>query len=239
MLKIIFMLEIQISDWSSDYNEALLGKFHTDVNDFQLSSNEPPPLEKIPDCELQSAVFNGELNRLRLLVEVFHCSLLVLSREGYTALHIAAASGELTILKYLVEDRLVNAATKSLSQETPLHCAAKNGHLPAIKYLVEIQMVDPLAFDGQQLSSLHCACTSGSLNTVQYLMEECQRHQSHGLNERTSSNRTLVHYAAVSGSSKVLHFLLTSSYLINDKPIIENDSVNSGDMVSIRVSIMV
>ena len=194
----------------------MLREFRTAVDDVKLSSNEPPPLAKIASSKLHSAVFNGELAKVRLLVEVFLCSPLAVNREGHTALHTAAICGELTILKYFIENTLVNAATESVGQETPLHCAAENGHLFIVKYLVGTQLVDPLILDGQLVSPLHCAFRSGSSHTVQYLMCEIQIEPIF-FSERTSTDRTLVHYAAESGNSEVMNFLLTDDRLITDK----------------------
>ena len=176
-------------------------------------------------------MFSGELAKVRLLVEVFHCSPLAVNREGHTALHTAAAVGELTIMKYFIEDRLVNAATESVGEETPLHCTAENGHLSTVMYLVGVQLVDPQILDSQLISPLHKACMSGSLSTVQYLVHESQQQPSNYL-KRTLTGRTLLHYAAESGSPEVINFLLTSRFA--DNPILEKESLNSKDKVSIH-----
>ena len=191
-------------------------------------------MAKIASSKLHSAVFNGELAKVQLLVEVFHCSPLSVNREGHTALHTAAAVGELTILKYFIEDKLVNAATESVRKETPLHCAAENGHLSTVMYLVGVQLVDPQIIDSQLISPLHKACISGSLSTVLYLTHECQQQPS-DLPKRTLIGRILIHYAAESGSPEVINFLLTSRY--NDKPILEKESINSKDKVRVAVII--
>ena len=198
-----------------------MGEFHIEIDYLKLASNEPPPLEKMASCELHSAVFNGELAKVRLLVEVFLCSPLAVNREGHTALHIAAIHGKLAILRYFVEKRLVNAAIKSVSQETPLHCAAENGHFSIVKYIVGKQQVDPLMLDEHLISPLHNACLSGSLSTVQYLMQESQQ-QPCDLDLKTSLGRTLIHFAAESGSPEVIGFLLTSSYLFAKRETVES-----------------
>ena len=202
------------------------------MGELKQYSNEPPPLAKIASSKLHSTVFNGELAEVQLLVEMFHCSPLAINREGHTALHTAAACGELAVLKYFTEDRLVNAATESVGKETPLHCAAENGHLSTVMYLIGVQLVDPQILDGQLMSPLHSACMGGSLSTLQYLLQESQRHPC-DLTKRTLTGRTLIHYAAESGSPEVINFLLTSRY--NGKPILEKESVNSKDKVRITV----
>ena len=205
-----------------------ISNFISPIRDFKISSNEPPSLAKIASSKLYSAVFNGELAKVRLLVEVFHCSPLAVNREGHTALHTAAAVGELTILKYFIEDRLVNAATESVGKETPLHCAAENGHVSTVMYLVGVQLVDPQILNGQHMSPLHSACLSGDLSTVQYLMFESQQKPCN-LNKRTLTGHTLIDYAVKSGSSEVINFILTSQY--TDKPVVKKESVNHEEEV--------
>ena len=207
----------------------MLREFRTAVDDVKLFSNKPPPLAKIASSKLHSAVFNRELVKVKLLVEVFRCSPLAVNREGHTALHTAAICGELPVLKYFIENRHVNAAIESVGQETPLHCAAENGHLFTVKYLVGTQFVDPLILDGQHISPLHKACRSGCLNTVQYLICKSQQ-QPRYMNERTSSERMLIHYAAESGNPKVMNFVLTNSELI-----LEEGVINSKDKVRKRI----
>ena len=192
----------------------------------EFNTNEPPPLGKIASAKLHPAVFNGELNKVRFLIEVFHCSPLTVNRKGHTALHTAAACGELGILRFFVEERVVNSAVESVSRETVLHCSAENGQLSVVKYLVETQMVDPLILDEQLLSPLHSACKSGNMNTFKYLIKECEPHH---ISERTSSGRTLLHYAATSGSSEIISFLLSSNYKANH--FLEKETVNIQDKV--------
>ena len=199
--------------------------FISPIRDFKISSNLPPPLAKTASSKLHSAVFNGELTKVRLLVEVFHCSPLAVNREGHTALHTAGAIGELTILKYFIEDRLVNAATESVGEETPLHCAAENGHVSTVMYLVGVQLVDPQILNGQHMSPLHSACLSGDLSTVQYLMFKSQQ-QPCNLNERTLTGHTLIDYAVKSGSSEVIKFIQYT-----DKPVVKKESVNYEEKV--------
>ena len=207
------------------------------IGDFKSPRNEPSLLMKIASSKLHSAVFNGELTKVRLLVEVFRCSPLTFNRDGHTALHTAASCGDLAMLKYFIEDKLVNASIETSSQETPLHFAALNGHLSVIMYLVESQMVDPLILDGQLVSPLHNGFMSGNLSTVQYLLHECQQNQLLDVSDKTSSGRTLIHYAAQSGSPKVIAFLLTHS--CNDKLTVGNESINSKDKVRMYVRALV
>ena len=211
-------------DWT--FYDALK-EFHIDIDYLNVSLNELTPLKKIASSRLHSAVFSGEMTRVQLLVEVFHCSPLTINREGYTSLHIAAICGDLNILKYFIEERLVNAASESVSQKTPLHCAAANGQLSIAEYLVGTQQVDPLVLDEDLVSPLHMACVSGSLKTVRYMIHVSQQHLPHHVNtaERTSRGHILIHYAAKSGSPEVINILLTSSALFKKEDVNSRDKV--------------
>ena len=61
-------------------------------------------------------------------------------------------------------------------------------------------------------------------------MQESQQ-QPCDFTKRTLTGRTLIHYAAESGSPEVINFLLTKS----DKPILEKESVNCKDKVKIAI----
>ena len=218
----------QFDNIFDDDDDTMIRDFHR-IDDLKLTSKEPPPLVIIAGSRLHSAVFNGELIKIRLLVEVFHCSPLAVNRNGHTTLHTAATCGELAVLKYFIEDRLVNPAIESIGQETPLHCAAENGHLSIVQYLVETQLVDPLIVDRILLTPLHCACMSGSVSTVQYLIHESQQYQPYSPNEVTSTGKSLLHYAAESGNPEVIRHLQTTSF--NGKNLIKEEDVNSKDKV--------
>ena len=176
--------------------------------------------------ELHSAVYNGELTKVKLLVEVFHLSPLEVNRYGLTALHVAAASGELNLLKYLVE--LFNAAATELVDEdstTPLHYAAQNGHMHIVKYLVEDQLIDPLILDGQLKTPLHTACVGGHLNTVKYLIDRGRMSQTIE-DEETKHGLILLHFAAWSGNLSVVSYILAEFYQDIKSDVNKGDKVN-------------
>ena len=154
----------------------------------------------IPVFKLHAAAFNGEIARVRFLVEVLHCDNFLL--------HTAAACGDLIIVKYFIEDRQVNAATESMNKETPLHLAALNGHLHIVKYLVSTQLVDPTSLDNNNCSPLHNACRSGNVDVVKYLMSEIQNHQLLDVNEKAIDGITPIHFAAATGRPNLIRFLL-------------------------------
>lgn len=180
---------------------------------------------KIVCTSIYSVIFNGELSKLRFLVEVCHCSPLAVNREGFTALHTAAACGELNLLMYLVQYLLINAAIESLiaTGMSPLHIAAFNGHLHVVKYLIESCQVDPLIEDRDQRSPLHYACKGGHLDIVKYLTLEPEYPQVNANDLLTSEGVTLLHCAAESGNTELITFLLT---------------VKSGSVISLPVNVL-
>ncbi len=224
------LLLLQVDTFGAG-NEEMLQDFNADLSVLKLQSNEPPPSVKVASLKVHSATFNGERTKVRFLAEVFRCNPLAVTREGNTALHTAAAGGDLVSLKYLIEDRLVNAATESINGETPLHLAASNGHLNIVKYLLGTQQVDPLVLDKSLCSPLHDSCRGGDLNTVKYLMYESQQHQPVDVNEQTAAGWTMLHYAAASGNSELISYLLTGNLLQGDTPSQGQCEVNCKDKV--------
>ena len=186
--------------------------------------------EQLKVSKLHSAVFNGELTRVRLLVEVFHCNPLEVNRYGLTALHTAAISGDLNLLKYFTEDHQlsINAASAESKDEnctTSLHWAAQHGHLHIVEYLVEDQLINPLLLDGRSRTPLHAACAGGHLNTVKYLVDKGRTNEIIK-DVKTKHGRTFLHFAAWSGNLSVVSYILAEFYQDNESDVNKRDEVN-------------
>ncbi len=191
-----------------------------------------PPLIKDASSRLHSAVFNGEVTKVHLLVEVFKCSPHTVNKVGLTASHTAAVSGNLSLLKYFLEDRLVLAGIQSHTNLSLLHVAAYNGHQMLVKYLVKDHQMDPLLLDKWLNSPLHGACLNGDLETVKYLVNEIKESQPFDINQKTSNGLTFMHCAAISGNAKLTEYLLKTSY---ESPLI----VHCGDKVNFLVTVYI
>ena len=99
-----------------------------------------------------------------------------IGKEGYNALHYAAAAGHLDVLRYFIEDRGCSAACEDQDGQTPLHHAAWENHLDVVQYLVEKQQMEP--FDRTNLGTtvLHRACSGGSIDIIHYLAKEMSKY---------------------------------------------------------------
>lgn len=76
-----------------------------------------------------SAALNGDLNRVKQLLNRAGTNVDQKDNYDYTALHYAARNGHLEICKYLVENGAnVNAVTRS-GLSTPLHRACSGGKI--------------------------------------------------------------------------------------------------------------
>ncbi|MGC9105409.1 MAG: ankyrin repeat domain-containing protein [Thermoprotei archaeon] len=72
--------------------------------------------------ELFEAVEEGDLQRVKYLVEIHQCDVNIRDKDGNTPLHLAAWYGYLDIVKFLVEHGAdVNA--RNAEGNTPLHLA--------------------------------------------------------------------------------------------------------------------
>ncbi len=197
----IFLMQV------NDTASRLMTSLMSGINSFpvHISIQFHAKWNEIPPIKIHSAVFNGEITKVRFLIEVLHFDL-----RFYNLLHTAAACGDLNMVRYFIEDRKINAATESTNKETPLHLAALNGHLHIVKYLVGTQQVDPTCscLDNNDCSPLHNACRSGNVDVVKYLMSEIQQHELLDVNEKAIDETTPIHFAAESGSLGLIRFLL-------------------------------
>ena len=86
--------------------------------------------------EILDVAKNGDLQKLKTIVEQDIKILETKDTAGRTALHFAANSGHLEIVKYLLA-KGIDINLKSSANTTPLHFAAFSGHLDIVKWLVE------------------------------------------------------------------------------------------------------
>ena len=194
-----------------DEDKYLYAGVHFQAFDLQRTSDELPPLVKPASSNLHPAAWNGDIGMIRFAVEVLHCNVLEINRQGYSALHVAAEAGNMDIIKYFVENRNVNPSTESTDQMTPLHIAAYNGHQQLVEYFVREQLMDPLCLDKKLFSPLHYACLSGNLKVINYFIQTFSQDQAININDTTKTGHTILHFAAASGSVELVNFLIMNS----------------------------
>ena len=128
-------------------------------------------------------------------------------RQGYNALHYAAAAGNTTGVQHLLEYGGSELFCKAGEQGvTPLHLAAFNGHRDALVILVSrFSNID--LCDGLGRSPLYLASYSGKSDCVVLLLEQGALVTSNN----TISGLTPVHAAARQGHLETLRTLLDNT----------------------------
>lgn len=88
------------------------------------------------DASLLQAASEGDVSKLRILIEKNGVSVNTQGQMNRTPLHLAALYGKMEAVTYLVE-KGANKNLKGNSGETPLHLATLNGHVSIVEYLLE------------------------------------------------------------------------------------------------------
>ena len=155
---------------------------------------------------LRDAAREGNLVKVRDLVNdgaLVSANHLV---DRYSPLHAAANQGHLQVVDYLVGTAHANVhATEKYEESTPLHEACQRGHLAVAKYLVEQAHADAYYKDKRLRNALHKAAAAGHLPVVQFLVS-----QTSGalVNDRDQDFKTPLHEACSAGHLPVVMFLV-------------------------------
>ena len=141
--------------------------------------------------ELQKAASNGNMEKLKLILQAKPGLIEEADESGMTALHIAAKEGHADIVSFLL-GKNAGANSRNKWLQTPLHYAASKGqHEAAVSLIEGGARVDIRDRDGQ--TPLHLACSSGSLAVTELLIR-------HGADSRVCDNYNVsALHEAVSG----------------------------------------
>uniref|UniRef100_A0A8U7NX91 Ankyrin repeat domain 52 n=1 Tax=Corvus moneduloides TaxID=1196302 RepID=A0A8U7NX91_CORMO len=127
-------------------------------------------------------------------------------RQGYTAVHYAAAYGNRQNLELLLEMSFnCLEDVESSVPVSPLHLAAYNGHCEALKALAET-LVNLDVRDHRGRTALYLATERGSTECVQVLTS----HGASALLKERKRKWTPLHAAAANGNTDSLHLLIDS-----------------------------
>ncbi len=157
------------------------------------------------------AVENGDLEKVKMLLENNPRSVLCRDNIGLSALHAAALKGDTGLVKLLLDSRAdVNAAY--IDGSTPLHFAAY-GHKDIVELLLA-NRADVNSKDNIGYTPLHLAARRGYQDIVELLLAN-----KADVNAKDNRGQTPLHQASENGYSKVVELLLAYKADANAKDL--------------------
>lgn len=143
--------------------------------------------------------------------------------DRYSPLHAAARQGHLPVVQYLVRDVAAAQvhATEKYEESTPLHEACKGGHLPVVKFLVEQGHADVQYRDKTYRNALHKAAASGHVSVARYLVAYTAGAL---VPEHDADFKTPLHDACIAGHLAVVQFLVQQARARIHAPSVTGDT---------------
>jgi ankyrin repeat protein len=145
----------------------------------------------------------GDIERIRALIESGQASASDRNDDGITLLHVAAITGRVPVCAYLIEKGAeVNALGGSLPA-TPLQWAARKGLVEIMDLLIQ-HGANPRLVDSRDFSCLHSVTHSSDSWALLYIL--CQ--PDIAVDERDNIGLTPLHWAAQQGHQVSVEVLL-------------------------------
>ena len=145
----------------------------------------------------------GNIERIREVIESGQASATDRSNDGITPLHLAAITGRVPVCAYLIEKGAEVDASGGTLPATPLQWAARKGLVEIIDLLIHhganLRLVDP-----QDFSCLHSVTHSSNHWALLYIL--CQ--PDIAVDERDNMGLTPLHWAARQGDKLSVEVLL-------------------------------
>ncbi|KAK3583377.1 hypothetical protein CHS0354_040339 [Potamilus streckersoni] len=163
---------------------------------------------------LHIAVLSDNLPIVKYLIENNPSLTLQNDKNGWTAIHYAAAGGSAPAIEALIQAGLdLNARTND--DKHVLHIAAENDNLPIVKYLIENNPSLTLQKDMDGWTAIHYAAKGGSAPVIEALMQT-----GLDINSRTNEDAHVLHIAAENDNITIVKYLIENNpslTLQNDK----------------------
>ncbi|KAL8607363.1 hypothetical protein ACOMHN_039513 [Nucella lapillus] len=152
-------------------------------------------------ASIHDACRNGDLRRVKELLDKFPEMKDFKDESGWTPLHLAAANGHVNIIKWLTSAGRDDIDVETPTGYTPTHVAAMNGHISALMVLNAMGAhIGCKTVDKQ--TPLHLAARAGHLDCVKWLAAN-----RGDLLAEDSFGRTALYLAQEYGQSTVADFL--------------------------------
>ena len=126
----------------------------------------------------------------------------LLSRDGWTALHLAAFFGHVEAARELLnKGAVINARSTNAMKNMPLHAAAAGRSLPVVNLLIE-RGADVNARQHGGFAPLHSAAANGDVDMMQALVDA-----GADVSARTESQQLPLDLALIKGHQAAVDFL--------------------------------
>jgi hypothetical protein len=159
-----------------------------------------------PRNALHWAVVDKLHARVEALVASKECPINALTRQSWTAAHLAAKHGNTKIMKTLRSAPGIDFGIKNDDGCTPLHVAASNNSVGAVKIILDYDRKLLLARDKKKWTAFMLAAKKGHVKVLEVLKTKGQN-----VNEKTLKNGwSGLHIAAENGHAEVVKFLLAN-----------------------------
>ncbi|KAM3691765.1 hypothetical protein ACB098_08G036900 [Castanea mollissima] len=150
------------------------------------------------------AAKQGDLEILKVLMEVHPELSMTVDGSNTTALHTAATQGHIEIVNFLLEAGSSLATIARSNQKTALHSAARNGHLEVVKALLEKEPGITKRTDKKGQTPLHMAVKGQSSEVVGELIKA----DPLSVNIVDNKGNTALHIATRKGRAQIVKMLL-------------------------------
>ena len=178
-----------IDSYDSYLHTENLGHFYMVLNPTQL--------------DIFTYARQGNIERIRALIESGQASATDTNDDGITPLHLAAITGRVPVCAYLIEKGAEVNVLGGNCPATPLQWASRKGLVEIMDLLIQ-HGANPRLVDSQDFSCIHSVTQSSDYSALLYIL--CQ--PDIVVDERDNMGLTPLHWAAQQGDKVSVEVLL-------------------------------
>ena len=132
------MATVAMNQIESEFLEACKTKDCQAVRELILKGCDPVVRNEQGQNGLHLASQHGNIDVVRLLVEVYACNLGIRDYKGRNALHLACLGGHLSIAAYFVRECKLSFSEQCNFKNTALHYACLSGDIPTVRFVMHV-----------------------------------------------------------------------------------------------------